>query len=243
MIEIRNLTKRYGSQTAVDDVSFDVRPGVVTGFLGPNGSGKSTTLRLLLGLQSADAGQALVNGRPYVRAPAPPREVGALLEARAFHPGRSARAHLEALAAANRLPAQRVGHVLEVVGLADVAGRRTGGFSLGMAQRLGIATALLGDPRIVILDEPANGLDPDGIRWLRHLLGELAADGRTVLMSSHLIAEVAATAERLVVIGRGRLLADTSVSDLTARYGSLEDAYFGLTDTTTSFRAHSGVRA
>ena len=237
MIEIRELTKRYGSHLAVERLTFDVRPGVVTGFLGPNGSGKSTTMRLLLGLQRPDSGTALVDGRPYVTSPAPLRAVGALLEARAFHPGRTARAHLQALAAGNRIALDRVEAVLELVGLADVAGRRTGGYSLGMAQRLGVATALLGDPAVVVLDEPANGLDPEGIRWMRGLLAGLAREGRTVLMSSHLISEVAATAERLVVIGGGRLLADTTVADLNARWGSLEAAYFALTDGSATFRA------
>ncbi len=236
MIEIRNLTKRYGTHLAVDDLTFDVRPGTVTGFLGPNGSGKSTTMRLLLGLQTPDAGSALVNGRRHVDSPTPLREVGALLEARAFHPGRSARSHLQALAAGNRLPAERVDTVLAAVGLTDVADRRAGGFSLGMAQRLGIATALLGDPAVVVLDEPVNGLDPDGIRWMRTLLAGLADEGRTVLMSSHLIGEVAATAERLIVIGGGRLLADTTVAALTADHGTLEAAYFALTEGSVSFR-------
>jgi ABC-2 type transport system ATP-binding protein len=239
MIEIRNLTKRYGAQTAVDDVSFTVRPGTVTGFLGPNGSGKSTTLRLLLGLQTPDSGTALVNGRAYRTSPHPLREVGALLEPRAFHPGRSARNHLQALAAGNRIAPTRVDAVLGAVGLADVAGRRAGGYSLGMAQRLGVATALLGDPAVVVLDEPTNGLDPEGIRWMRSLLVRLAQEGRTVLVSSHLISEVAATAQQLVVIGGGRLLAETTVPELTDRYGSLESAYFALTEGAVAHRSGS----
>ena len=229
MIEARGLTKRYGSTVAVDALSFDVRPGVVTGFLGPNGSGKSTTMRLIMGLDAPDAGQARVAGQPYRALRWPLREVGALLEARAFHPGRSARRHLEALAAANAIPRRRVAEVLGMVGLESVAGKRAGGYSLGMAQRLGIAAALLGDPGVLLFDEPVNGLDPQGVRWIRELLRSLAAQGRTVLVSSHLISEMALTAEHLVVIGRGRLLADTSVAELTARGGSLEEAFLELT--------------
>jgi ABC-2 type transport system ATP-binding protein len=229
MIEVRGLRKRYGSTVAVDGVSFDVRPGMVTGFLGPNGSGKSTTMRLILGLDRPDAGQAWIGGRRYRQLRWPLREVGALLEARAFHPGRSARAHLLALAASNGLPRSRVEEVLGVVGLADAAGRRAGTFSLGMGQRLGIAAALLGDPGVLLLDEPVNGLDPEGIRWIRGLLRSLAAQGRAVLVSSHLIGELGRTADHVVVIGRGRLLADTSTAELSARSASLEEAFFELT--------------
>jgi ABC-2 type transport system ATP-binding protein len=217
MIAACGLTKRYGSVVAVDDLSFTVRPGAVTGFLGPNGSGKSTTMRLLLGLDAPDRGEARVNGRPYRQLPWPLREVGALLEARAFHPGRSAYHHLLALAQANDLPRSRVDDVLDIVGLTAVAGRRAGTFSLGMGQRLGIAAALLGDPGLLLLDEPINGLDPEGIVWVRTLLRSLAAEGRGVLVSSHLISEMARTADLLVIIGRGRLIAETSLADLVAR--------------------------
>jgi ABC-2 type transport system ATP-binding protein len=229
VIDVRNLTKRYGLQAAVDNLSFDVRPGAVTGFLGPNGSGKSTTMRLLLGLDIADSGAARINGRAYHELAWPMREVGASLEVRAFHPGRTARAHLQALAASNAIASARVEEVLEMVGLSSVAGKRAGTFSLGMAQRLGLAGALLGDPQVLLLDEPVNGLDPDGIRWIRNLLKELAAQGRTVLVSSHLISEMAITAEHLIVIGGGRLLAETTVAELAARSGSLEQAFFELT--------------
>jgi ABC-2 type transport system ATP-binding protein len=236
MIEVRGLSKRYGATVAVDGLSFDVRPGVVTGFLGPNGSGKSTTMRLLLGLDAPDAGQARINGHRYRELAWPLREVGALLEARAFHPGRTARAHLEALAAGNGIPRSRVEEVLGLVGLAEAAGRRAGRFSLGMGQRLGIAAALLGDPGVLLLDEPVNGLDPEGIRWIRRLLRSLAAEGRTVFVSSHLIGEMASTADRVVVIGRGRLLADTSVAELSAGAASLEEAFFELTSESAEYR-------
>jgi ABC-2 type transport system ATP-binding protein len=236
MIEVRGLSKRYGATVAVDGLSFDVRPGVVTGFLGPNGSGKSTTMRLLLGLDAPDAGQARINGHRYRELAWPLREVGALLEARAFHPGRTARAHLEALAAGNGIPRSRVEGVLGLVGLAEAAGRRAGRFSLGMGQRLGIAAALLGDPGVLLLDEPVNGLDPEGIRWIRRLLRSLAAEGRTVFVSSHLIGEMASTADRVVVIGRGRLLADTSVAELSAGAASLEEAFFELTSDSAEYR-------
>jgi len=236
MIEARGLSKRYGSTVAVDALSFDVRPGTVTGFLGPNGSGKSTTMRIILGLDSPDAGQARIGGRRYRELRWPLREVGALLEAKAFHPGRSARAHLSALAASNAIPRSRVEEVLGVVGLAAAAGRRAGKFSLGMAQRLGIAAALLGDPGVLLLDEPVNGLDPEGIRWIRTLLQSLAAQGRVVFVSSHLISEMALTADQLVVIGRGRLLADTSVAELSARSASLEEAFFQLTGGAVDYR-------
>ena len=239
MIEARDLTKRYGPTVAVDALSFDVRPGSVTGFLGPNGSGKSTTMRLILGLDRPDAGQVRVGGRRYRDLRWPLREVGALLEARAFHPGRSARSHLTALAASNAIPRARVDEVLDMAGLASAAGRRAGKFSLGMGQRLGVAAALLGDPAVLLLDEPVNGLDPEGVRWIRNLLKSLAAQGRTVFVSSHLISEMALTAERLVVIGRGRLLADTTVAGLSAGSASLEDAFFRLTSGAVEYRGNT----
>ena len=213
MIEARGLTKRYGDTLAVDDLSFDVSPGQVTGFLGPNGSGKSTTMRMIMGLDAPTAGTVSINGRRYHDLPWPLREVGALLEAKSIHPGRSAFDHLLALAQTNGLPRTRVDEVLEIVGLTAVARKRAGKFSLGMGQRLGIAAALLGDPGVLLFDEPVNGLDPEGIRWVRNLLQSLAAEGRTVLVSSHLMSEMALTAEHLVVIGRGRLIADTSVTE------------------------------
>jgi ABC-2 type transport system ATP-binding protein len=229
MIEVRDLTKRYGSTLAVDTLSFDVRPGMVTGFLGPNGSGKSTTMRLILGLDAPDAGEARIGGRRYRDLRWPLREAGALLEAKAFHPGRSAHAHLHALAASNGIDRRRVDEVLDLVGLAGAARKRAGTFSLGMAQRLGIAAALLGDPPALLLDEPVNGLDPAGIHWIRDLLKSLAGQGRAVFVSSHLISEIALLAEHLVVIGQGRLLADTSVAELSAGAASLEDAFLRLT--------------
>ena len=210
MIEAQGLTKRYGSTLAVDDLSFTVRAGIVTGFLGPNGAGKSTTMRMVLGLDRPTSGSALVAGKPYAAARAPLREVGALLDAKDVHGGRTAKAHLLALAQSNGLPTSRVGQVLETTGLASVAGKRIKGFSLGMSQRLGIAAALLGDPAVLMFDEPVNGLDPEGILWIRHLMRSLAAEGRTVFVSSHLMSEMALTADHLVVIGRGKLLADTS---------------------------------
>ena len=216
MIEARGLTKRYGDKLAVDDLSFTVRPGVVTGFLGPNGAGKSTTMRMILGLDAPSSGSVTVNGRPYREHAAPLREVGALLDARSVHPGRSAYNHLLAIAQTSGIPRSRVDEVVEAVGLAGAARRRAGGFSLGMGQRLGIAAALLGDPSTVILDEPVNGLDTEGIRWIRSLLRGLAAEGRTVFVSSHLMAEMAMTAQHLVVIGRGRLIADTGVEEFIA---------------------------
>jgi ABC-2 type transport system ATP-binding protein len=240
MIEARDLTKRYGRVLAVDTLSFDVRPGVVTGFLGPNGSGKSTTMRLMLGLDAPDRGAVRIGGRRYRDLPWPLREVGALLEAKAFHPGRSARAQLAALAASNGIGARRVDEVLGLVGLATVAGRRAGTLSLGMAQRLGIAAALLGDPQILMFDEPVNGLDPEGIRWIRDLMKSLAAQGRVVFVSSHLIAEMALTADHLIVIGAGQLLADTTVAELAARSDSLEDAFLELTAGSAEYRAAGG---
>jgi len=217
MIEVHGLTKRYGATTAVDDLGFVVRPGHVTGFLGPNGSGKSTTLRMILGLVAPDAGVALIDGRRYVDLAWPLREVGALLDAKAYHPGLTAEDHLVALARANALDRARVAEVLDVVGLTAVARKRTGTFSLGMGQRLGIAAALLGDPAVVLFDEPTNGLDPDGIRWFRRLARGLAAEGRTVLLSSHLLAEASLTVDHLVVIGRGRLIDELSMAELADR--------------------------
>jgi ABC-2 type transport system ATP-binding protein len=217
MIEAHGLSKRYGDKLAVDDLSFTVRPGVVTGFLGPNGAGKSTTMRMILGLDTPTRGSVTVNGRPYRDHAAPLREVGALLDARSVHPARSARNHLLALAQTSGIPRSRVGEVIEAVGLASVARKRAGGFSLGMGQRLGIAAALLGDPRTVILDEPVNGLDTEGIRWIRSLLQGLAAEGRTVFVSSHLMSEMAMTAQHLIVIGRGRLIADAGTEELIAQ--------------------------
>jgi ABC-2 type transport system ATP-binding protein len=237
MIQVRGLTKRYGPTLAVDALSFDVRQGAVTGFLGPNGAGKSTTMRMILGLDAPDAGEARIGGRRYRELRWPLREVGALLEAKAFHPGRSAHAHLAALAASNEIPRSRVEEVLGIVGLEGAARRRAGRFSLGMAQRLGIAAALLGDPGVLLLDEPVNGLDPEGIRWVRTLLRSLAAQGRVVFVSSHLISEMALTADHLVVIGQGRLLAEASVAELSASSASLEEAFLELTSGSVEFRA------
>jgi ABC-2 type transport system ATP-binding protein len=213
-IEIHGLTKRYGRTVAADDLSFSVESGRVTGFVGPNGAGKSTTIRLLLGLDAADSGEARVGGQRYRDLSAPLREVGALLDAGATHPGRRARNHLLWLARSNRIPAARVDEALDLVGLAAVARKRTGGFSLGMEQRLGIAAAMLGDPPVLVFDEPVNGLDPDGIRWIRAFLRSLADEGRTVLVSSHLMSELEGVADELVVIGRGRLIAHASVAEL-----------------------------
>jgi ABC-2 type transport system ATP-binding protein len=218
MIVTRGLTKRYGKTVAVDGLSFTVPSGVVTGFLGPNGSGKSTTMRMIMGLDVPDAGAATVNGLLYDELRWPLREVGALLDAKAFHPGRTARQHLRWLAKSNEIPEARIDEVIDIVGLTSVADQRAGKFSLGMGQRLGIAGALLGDPGVLLFDEPVNGLDPEGIRWARYLLRDLAADGRTVLVSSHLISEMALTAERLVVIGRGTLIAETSVEEFSAQH-------------------------
>jgi ABC-2 type transport system ATP-binding protein len=237
MIEARGLVKRYGPTTAVDNLSFDVLPGTVTGFLGPNGAGKSTTMRMIIGLDRPDGGLVKVGGKSYHDLRSPLREVGALLEAKAFHPGRTARAHLTALAASNSIPKRRVDEVLGITGLGKAADRRAGKFSLGMAQRLGIAAALLGDPAVLLLDEPVNGLDPEGIRWIRNLLKNLAAEGRTVLVSSHLISEVAQTADQLIVVGRGRLLAQTTVAELSARGNSLEEAFFSLTEGSAEYSA------
>jgi len=229
IIHVQGLVKRYGPVTAVDDLSFDVRPGTVTGFLGQNGAGKTTTLRMLLGLVAADAGTATINGLPYVELPEPLHQVGAVLEASSFHPGRTARAHLHIQALAADVDQSRVEDVLDLVGLADAAGRRVGGFSLGMRQRLGLATALLADPEVLILDEPANGLDPEGIRWLRGLLRGFAAEGGTVLISSHMLAEVAQTIDSAVIIHHGRLVVQAPVAELTAGGTDLETAFFHLT--------------
>ena len=217
MIEIENLSKRYGGKIAVDGLSFVVEPGVVTGFLGPNGAGKSTTMRMIAGLDRPSSGTVRVNGVDYRSSRAPMAELGILLESRAVHTGRSARSHLIALAQTAGIGRRRVDTVIEQVGLGDVAGKRAGGFSLGMGQRLGIASALLGRPRTVVLDEPVNGLDPDGVRWIRTLLRDLADEGHTVFVSSHLMSEMAQTATRLVVVGRGRLIADCTVDEFLAR--------------------------
>ena len=218
MIEVCELTKRYGRAYAVDGLSFTVKPGHVTGFLGPNGAGKSTTMRMILGLDTPTAGQALVNGRPYGALTFPLHSVGALLDANAVHGGRTARAHLCGIARSNGISGARVAAVLETVGLSGVARRRIAGFSLGMKQRLGIAGALLGDPQILLFDEPINGLDPEGVRWIRVLLKSLAAEGRTVLVSSHMMSEMALTADRVIMIGRGRLIEDTTVAELHSRF-------------------------
>jgi ABC-2 type transport system ATP-binding protein len=216
MIEIRNLSKRYGDRVAVDDLSFTIRPGHVTGFLGPNGAGKTTTMRLILGLDRPSAGSVTVDGKPFAQLYSAMREVGALLEAKAVHGGRSAYNHLRCLAATNGIPRGRVDEVIGIVGLEDVAGKRSKGFSLGMSQRLGIAAALLGDPEVLMFDEPVNGLDPEGIRWIRLLMRSLAAEGRTVFVSSHLMSEMENTADHLIVIGRGKLIADCPMAEFTA---------------------------
>ncbi len=222
VIEVNRVSKRYGERLAVDDLSFKVQPGVVTGFLGPNGAGKSTTMRLILGLDAPTAGSTLVNGKRYRELRAPLHEVGAMLEARAIHTGRSGYNHLLALAQTEGISRSRVDDVIDMVGLQSVARKRVGSFSLGMGQRLGVAAALLGDPATVILDEPANGLDPEGIRWIRNLLKGLAAEGKTVFLSSHLMSEMEQNAEQLIVIGKGRLIADTSVEEFVAQasYGA-----------------------
>ncbi|MBJ6639793.1 ABC transporter ATP-binding protein [Streptomyces sp. DHE7-1] len=219
MIDAQQLTKRYGEKTAVDGLGFTVRPGTVTGFLGPNGAGKSTTMRMIVGLDAPTSGSVTVNGRRYARHRAPLQEVGVLLEAKSVHPGRTARGHLRALALTHGIPRRRVDEVIGLAGLGGVADQRAGSFSLGMGQRLGIAAALLGDPRTVMLDEPVNGLDPEGVRWIRNLLTSLAAEGRTVFVSSHLMSEVSLVADHLIVVGRGRLLADTTVRDLVREAG------------------------
>lgn len=216
MIEATSLTKTYGAKKAVDDISFTVKPGLVTGFLGPNGAGKSTTMRLIVGLDRPTSGTVTVGGRPYRSLRAPLHEVGALLDAKAVHTGRSARGHLRALAATHGIPLRRVDEVIGLAGLESVAGKRVGGFSLGMGQRLGIAAALLGDPAVLILDEPVNGLDPEGVIWVRTLARQLAAEGRTIFLSSHLMSEMAQTADHLIVLGRGRVIADAPVREILA---------------------------
>ncbi|ATL71066.1 ABC transporter ATP-binding protein [Nocardia terpenica] len=217
MIEVKGLTKRFGQTVAVDNLSFTVQPGQVTGFLGPNGAGKSTTMRMILGLDQPTAGTALIEGQPYTRLDRPLHTVGSLLDAKWVHPNRSARSHLRWMAASNDLPLSRVEEVLRLVGLTEVADKKAGGFSLGMSQRLGLAAALLGDPPVLLFDEPVNGLDPEGILWIRRFMQRLAAEGRTVLVSSHLLSEMAQTADHLVVIGRGKLIADTGTKDFIDR--------------------------
>ncbi|MCW8379753.1 ABC transporter ATP-binding protein [Streptomyces justiciae] len=219
MIEASSLTKQYGDKTVVDNLSFTVKPGEVTGFLGPNGAGKSTTMRMIVGLDAPTKGSVTVNGKAYAKHAAPLQEIGTLLDAKSVHPGRSAFKHLMALAHTHGIPRSRVDEVIEVAGLTSVAGKRVGAFSLGMGQRLGIAAALLGDPAIVMLDEPVNGLDPEGVLWVRTLLRSLADEGRAVMLSSHLMSEMALIADHLVIIGRGRLLADTSLDDFTQQAG------------------------
>lgn len=220
MIEVRGLTKQYGAVRAVDDLTFDVKPGIVTGFLGPNGAGKSTTMRMILGLDTPTAGTATIDGTAYRRLKQPLRTVGALIDAKAVHPNRSAANHLKWIAQTNGIPTSRVEEVLGLVGLSDVAGKKAGGFSLGMGQRLGLAAALLGDPEVLILDEPVNGLDPEGIRWVRDFLRSLAEQGRTVLVSSHLLSEMSQTADELVVIGRGKLVANSTTYEFIKNYAS-----------------------
>lgn len=220
MIEVQGLTKQYKSVRAVDDLSFEVKPGKVTGFLGPNGAGKSTTMRMIVGLDEPTAGNALIHGTSYAKLKNPLRTIGCLLDAKAVHPNRSAAAHLKWMAQSNGIPTSRVNEVLELVGLSDVAKKKAGGFSLGMGQRLGLAGAMLGDPEILILDEPVNGLDPEGIRWVRSLVRALAAEGRTVLISSHLLSEMALTADHLVVIGRGQLIADQPTYDFVKEHSA-----------------------
>lgn len=215
MIKINHLTKRYNDTVAVNDLDFEVKPGVVTGFLGPNGSGKSTTMRIILGLDSPTSGTATINGKSYHDLKAPLREVGALLDAKAVHPGRTARNHLRALAASNGIAKRRVDEVLEFAGISSVANKKVGGFSLGMSQRLGIAAALLGDPEVLLFDEPVNGLDPEGIKWIREFFRSLAGEGRTVFVSSHLMSEMAVSADQIIVIGRGKFITQGSVDDLT----------------------------
>ena len=220
MIEVQDLTKTFGDTVAVDRLTFSVQPGMVTGFLGPNGAGKTTTMRVILGLDHPTSGTATINGHTYRNSPAPMYEVGALLEAKAVHGGRSARKHLTWLAQAGGIPTSRVDEVLDMVGLTQVAGRKIGGFSLGMSQRLGIATGMLGDPDVLLFDEPVNGLDPEGIRWVRTMMRQLASEGRTVLVSSHLMSEMEETAEHVIVIGRGKLIADASMSDFMLQSAS-----------------------
>lgn len=241
MIQVEALTKRYGTTTAVDGLSFSALPGTVTGFLGPNGAGKSTTMRLIVGLERPTSGTATVDGHRYADLPAPLHSVGVMLDARSVHPGRTAYRHLLAHARTHGISKARVREVIEMTGLESVARRRAGTFSLGMGQRLGIATALLGDPQTLILDEPVNGLDPDGVLWVRRLVRDLAAEGRTVLLSSHLMHELALCADRVVIIGKGRLLADAPVQEIVDRSagGSLEDAYLELTAGSVEYRGRA----
>jgi ABC-2 type transport system ATP-binding protein len=229
VIEVRGLTKRFGPVLAVDQLSFTVERGTVVGFLGPNGAGKTTTLRMLLGLVAPDAGTATINGRSYADLAEPLHQVGAVLEASSCHPGRTARNHLRVQALAGQADPSRIDDVLDLVGLTDAAGRRVGKFSLGMRQRLGLATALLTDPELLILDEPANGLDPEGVRWLRDMLRGLAEEGTTVVVSSHILAEVAQTVDSVVILDRGRLVVQSTLAELTADAQDLEDAFFKLT--------------
>lgn len=236
MIEVSRLVKRHGSRAAVDDVSFTALPGRVTGLLGPNGAGKSSTLRILLGLDRATSGTALIDGSPYRSLQRPLWKVGAMLDGPGANKGRTARAHLRWVAQSNAIPTRRVDEVLELTGLRDAAKRRIGGFSLGMGQRLGIAAALLGNPDVLVLDEPTNGLDPDGIRWTRRFLRSLADDGKAVLVSSHLMSEMENTADDFVVIARGRVLAAGTAAEVTGTHNSLEDAFFALTDEHTEYR-------
>jgi len=244
MIRVEHLTKRYGDTVAVDDLDFEVNPGVVTGFLGPNGSGKSTTMRVVLGLDHPTKGRATVNGRPYAAIRDPLHEVGALLDAKAVHPGRTARNHLRALAASNRIPFSRVDDVLDFVGIAGVANKKVGDFSLGMSQRLGIAGAFLGDPGVLLFDEPVNGLDPEGIRWIRDFFRSLANEGRTVFVSSHLMSEMALTADQIIVIGRGKFITQGSVDSLTASAkGSVRVRAADHEKLRAALQAHNGVVA
>ena len=239
MIEVHELRKRYGPVRALDGMSFTVLPGRVTGFAGPNGAGKSTTMRVILGLDRPDSGTALVEGRPYRSLEHPLLQVGSLLDAGALQPGRRARDHLRWLALSQGLPARRAAEVLELTGLAAVAGRRAGGYSLGMRQRLGVAAALLGDPPVLMFDEPFNGMDPEGIVWLRGFLRSLAARGRTVLVASHLMRELQDAADHVIVVGHGRVIADSPVAGLVGRWGSLEDAYLELTRDAVDYRGQS----
>ncbi|WP_322410006.1 ABC transporter ATP-binding protein [Microbacterium invictum] len=241
MIEVRSLTKKYGATLAVDHVDFDVSPGEVTGFLGPNGAGKSTTLRMILGLDRPTAGSALVDGSPYRTLTEPLRRVGALLDAQALHPGRTGRDHLRIAALTNGLGRDRVELALHRTGLTDAAGKRIRSYSLGMRQRLGIAGALLGDPAILIFDEPVNGLDVDGVRWIRELLRGLADEGRTVFVSSHLMSELQLIADRVVIIGKGRLVADAPLADVVTDGESLEDAYVRLTSWAQQYRGDADL--
>ena len=239
MIEVHELRKRYGPVRALDGMTFTVLPGRVTGFAGPNGAGKSTTMRVILGLDRPDSGTALVEGRPYRSLEHPLLHVGSLLDAGALQPSRRARDHLRWLALSQQLPTRRVGEVLQLTGLAAVAGRRAGGYSLGMRQRLGVAAALLGDPPVLMFDEPFNGMDPEGIVWLRGFLRSLAAHGRTVLVASHLMRELQDAADHVIVVGHGRVIADSAVAGLVGRWGSLEDAYLSLTSDAVDYRGQS----